>query len=112
MVPRACPFANMVSAFQLHINSDSPTPLDTPSFRPNTPPFEQPAQSSAKVTEPGVDGLPELDLRKPISLLLKLGTKRAHIKAEHSAGAAALVQGDLGLEEYIRWLAALWRIYK
>ncbi|KIR52651.1 heme oxygenase 2 [Cryptococcus gattii Ru294] len=100
-----------VSDKELHINSDSPTPLDTPSFRPNTPPFEQPAQSSAKVTEPGVDGLPELDLRKPISLLLKLGTKRAHIKAEHSAGAAALVQGDLGLEEYIRWLAALWRIY-
>ncbi|UOH81867.1 hypothetical protein LQV05_004547 [Cryptococcus neoformans] len=100
----------MVATSQLHINSGS-SPLDTPSFRPNTPSLESPAQSSAKITEPGVDGLPELDLRNPISSLLKLGTKRAHIKAEHSAGAAALVQGDLGLEEYIRWLAALWRIY-
>ncbi|WVQ81402.1 hypothetical protein IAT38_003526 [Cryptococcus sp. DSM 104549] len=86
----------------------SSTPL-TPSFAPNTPSNEHPPHP--KVHEHGPDGIPELDLRQPVSTLLKLGTQRAHVKAEHSAGAAALVQGALGLEEYIRWLAVLWRIY-
>lgn len=53
-----------------------------------------------------------LDLSLPISTLLKIGTKRAHVKAEHSDSAKALVQGTLGLAEYIRWLAVLWRIYR
>jgi len=57
--------------------------------------------------------IPEnLDLTLPISTLLKIATSRAHIKAEHSEGAKALVQGDLKLEEYIRWLAVLWRVYR
>jgi hypothetical protein len=54
----------------------------------------------------------DLDLSLPISTLLKVGTMRAHVKAEHSEGAKMLVQGGLGLEEYVRWLAVLWRIYR
>ena len=54
----------------------------------------------------------ELDLSLPISTLLRVGTMRAHAKAEHSEGARALVHGKLGLREYVTWLAVLWRIYR
>ncbi|WWC91044.1 uncharacterized protein L201_005984 [Kwoniella dendrophila CBS 6074] len=130
-----CPFANLsiiqssspslsskpISANtikQLHLNiSNSSTPLESPSFSPNTPINEdpigtgkpKPKQHSARGNKHSLDG--ELDLNQPVSTLLRLGTQRAHVKAEHSAGAAALVQGNLGLEEYIRWLVVLWRIY-
>ncbi|OCF40573.1 heme oxygenase 2 [Kwoniella heveanensis CBS 569] len=107
------------------------SPPYTPSFQPNTPGFEfapstgsdnapqPPAQAQAKThsargtIKGGLENDDEivLDLSQPVSTLLRLGTQRAHIKAEHSAGAAALVQGGLGLEEYIRWCAVLWRIY-
>jgi len=59
-----------------------------------------------------MDLAPDIDLSEPISVLLRIGTQRAHIKAENSEGAAALVQGRLGVEEYVRWLAVLWRIYR
>lgn len=53
-----------------------------------------------------------LDLDLPVSTLLREGTKRAHVQAENSAGAEALVKGELPLEEYIKWLAVLWRVYE
>lgn len=56
--------------------------------------------------------LPEMDWAQNVSALLKEGTARAHVQAEHSLGAAALVKGELGLQEYIRWLAVLWRLYE
>ncbi|WVF65382.1 hypothetical protein IAT40_000109 [Kwoniella sp. CBS 6097] len=113
------------------------SPPYTPSFQPNTPEFELPSSSGAPQIQPqpqaqgqgqgqgkkthsargtikgGLENDDEivLDLSQPVSTLLRLGTQRAHVKAEHSAGAAALVQGGLGLEEYIRWCAVLWRIY-
>ncbi|WWC72930.1 uncharacterized protein I206_106894 [Kwoniella pini CBS 10737] len=108
------------SIVQLHINrqyssSSLSSPLDTPSFSPNTPTTEDPFQSKSKIHSArgtiSSDLLSDLDLNAPCSTLLRLGTQRAHVKAEHSAGAAALVQGNLPLEEYIRWLAVLWRIY-
>ncbi|KAK6906199.1 hypothetical protein I203_100184 [Kwoniella mangroviensis CBS 8507] len=116
-----CPFANLSiiqppphsSSSQLHLNlsstPSSSSPIDTPSFSPNTPTENSQPQHSARGGK--LPGGQELDLNQPVSTLLKLGTQRAHVKAEHSAGAAALVQGGLGSEEYIRWLAVLWRIY-
>ncbi|KAL7421083.1 hypothetical protein Q5752_003967 [Cryptotrichosporon argae] len=62
----------------------------------------------------GVDDIPlppGLDLARPVSELLREGTKRAHMDAEHSAGAAALTAGELELREYVKWLAVLWRVY-
>ena len=54
----------------------------------------------------------DLEWNEEIASLLRSGTSRAHMKAEHSAGAAALVKGELDLQEYIRWLAILWRVYE
>lgn len=65
-------------------------------------------ESDAKLAEKEID----LDLDLPISTLLREGTKRAHVQAENSAGAEALVKGELPLEEYIKWLAILWRVYE
>jgi heme oxygenase len=56
--------------------------------------------------------IPDIDLSQNISALLKVGTTRAHVEAENSKGAAALVKGELELQEYIRWLAILWRVYE
>ena len=56
--------------------------------------------------------IPDLDWTMPVSSLLRIGTSRAHVRAEHSDGAKALVKGDLTLEEYIRWLVILWRVYR
>lgn len=97
-------------------SSPDPTPIQTPSFTPNAPPpFFSESQTSldtleaeAKQAEKELD----LDLDLPISTLLREGTKRAHIQAENSAGAEALVKGQLPLEEYIKWLAVLWRVYE
>ncbi|WVR08916.1 hypothetical protein IAU60_005975 [Kwoniella sp. DSM 27419] len=128
----------VVSDKQLHLNMGNMPPY-TPSFQPNTPEQEpqypsatpngqgqvngsaaihdnqhKPSPSGKVHSARGTinpDGEGELDLNQPVSTLLRLGTQRAHVKAEHSAGAAALVQGHLGLEEYVRWLAVLWRIY-
>ncbi|TYJ59112.1 hypothetical protein B9479_000101 [Cryptococcus floricola] len=103
----------MAAASQLHANLAASVPL-TPSFQPNTPDPEkvpQPSGNNVRDHASIIADIPELDYTQPLSALLKLGTQRAHVKAEHSVGAAALVQGTLGLEEYIRWLAALWRVY-
>lgn len=54
----------------------------------------------------------KLDLSLPVSILLKEGTAAAHSQAEHSAGAEALVKGELPIEEYTRFLTVLWRIYE
>ncbi|KAK4685365.1 hypothetical protein P7C73_g4786, partial [Tremellales sp. Uapishka_1] len=101
----------------------------TPSLRPNAPspfipsstvtietlleasPHHTRSTSGSGIDVDDLDIPTDLDLRLPISQLLKLGTERAHVKAEHSAGANALVKGGLELEEYIRWLVVLWRIY-
>lgn len=56
--------------------------------------------------------VPELDFDDKISTLLKEGTARAHVQAETSEGAGALIKGELELQEYIRWLAVLWRLYE
>ena len=56
--------------------------------------------------------VPELDFNEKISTLLKEGTARAHVQAETSEGAGALIKGELELQEYIRWLAVLWRLYE
>jgi hypothetical protein len=97
------------------ISSDE-TPLQTPSFTPNAPAeyitdqdlslkqLEKDAKKAEKASG--------LDLDLPISTLLREGTKRAHVQAENSAGAEALVKGELPLEEYIKWLAVLWRVYE
>nr|ODO03765.1 hypothetical protein L204_00104 [Cryptococcus depauperatus CBS 7855] len=82
--------------------------LLTPLFEPNTPPNERHPLDD-RVEESRVDV--ELDLREPVSKLLRLGTQHAHVKAENTAGAASLVQGNLELKEYIKWLSVLWRIY-
>lgn len=108
-----------------------PTRSETPSFDPNSPeseldssavtlphllgamhPVQGDSEDEKQLTVDDLDIPDDLDLSLPISQLLKLGTHRAHIKAEHSDGAAALVNGNLALREYIRWLAILWRIYK
>lgn len=96
--------------------SPDPTPIQTPSFTPNAPPsyFDdskvslETLETDAKLAEKALD----LDLDLPVSTLLREGTKRAHVQAENSAGAEALVKGELPLEEYIKWLAILWRIYE
>lgn len=54
----------------------------------------------------------DIDLTRPASDLLREGTARAHVNAENSAGAVALTQGQLELQEYVRWLAVLWRVYE
>lgn len=65
-----------------------------------------------QLTVDDLDMPEDLDWSLPISVLMKKGTERAHIKAEHSGGAAALVEGSLMLKAYIRWLVVLWRIYE
>ncbi|ORX39273.1 hypothetical protein BD324DRAFT_322560 [Kockovaella imperatae] len=104
--------------------SSPPSSIDTPSFEPNIPPWNLPpeyvsmksvlASLSRKMKRPPtLDDIiiPELDFSSPISSLMKVGTSRSHVQAEHSDGAKALVKGELGLQEYIRWLAILWRVY-
>jgi heme oxygenase len=97
------------------ISSDE-TPLQTPSFTPNAPAqFISDKDLTLKELEKDAKQAEEasgLDLDLPISTLLREGTKRAHVQAENSAGAEALVKGELPLEEYIKWLAVLWRVYE
>jgi hypothetical protein len=91
--------------------SSEDTPLQTPSFTPNAPAqFISDAELLSKKPEKGAKL--DLDFDLPISTLLREGTKRAHVQAENSAGAEALVKGELPLEEYIKWLAVLWRVYE
>jgi heme oxygenase len=93
-----------------------PTPLQTPSFTPNTPAqfFTEKDATLEGLKKDAKQAETEqgLDLDLPISTLLREGTKRAHVQAENSAGAEALVKGELPLEEYIKWLAVLWRVYE
>ncbi|WOO78573.1 Heme oxygenase [Vanrija pseudolonga] len=102
--------------------TDTPNGLTTPGFEPNAPASVVPSNEvtlAALLYESGADGrtvddwpLPEdLDFSRPVSELLRKGTQRAHVAAEHSAGAVALTNGELELQEYIRWLAILWRVY-
>lgn len=111
--------------------SGSSTPPDvappTPGFAPNAPASTVPSKNvtlEALLYESGAgDGirpatvdewpLPEdLDFSRPVSELLRKGTQRAHVAAEHSDGAVALTNGQLELQEYIRWLAVVWRVYE
>jgi hypothetical protein len=97
-------------------DSTSSIPLQTPSFAPNAPlQFISNADLSLKELENDAkqaESESGLDFDLPISTLLREGTKRAHVQAENSAGAEALVKGELELEEYIKWLAVLWRVYE
>lgn len=71
------------------------------------------ASSSSGITTPDEDDeFGDLDYSAPTAELLREGTKRAHAKAENSDGAVALTQGQLELQEYVRWLAILWRVYE
>ncbi|KAL1407524.1 hypothetical protein Q8F55_006957 [Vanrija albida] len=101
---------------------ETPNGQQTPGFEPNAPASVVPSNEvsiAALLYESGADGrsvddwpLPEgLDFSAPVSELLRKGTQRAHVAAEHSAGATALTNGELELQEYIRWLAILWRVY-
>ncbi|RSH95090.1 hypothetical protein EHS25_000176 [Saitozyma podzolica] len=110
-------------------DSTPSTPLDSPSFKPNTPPPFLPAEEvSIPAIIAALSGVPslkddptvtvddlelpeDLDFANPVSVLLREGTRRAHVQAEHSAGAAALLSGRLELEDYVRWMAVLWRVY-
>lgn len=51
-------------------------------------------------------------MESPISTLLRIGTRRAHVQAENSDGAAGLIKGELEMKEYVRWLVILWRVYE
>lgn len=99
----------------------------TPGFEPNAPasviPSDQLTLEGLLYESGAGDGnkpasvdewpLPEeLDFTRPVSELLRKGTQRAHVAAEHSEGAVALTNGQLELQEYIRWLALLWRVYE
>lgn len=125
----ACPVAHDKQATppaghpELTPPSDTPNGSTTPGFEPNAPASVVPSNEvtiAALLYESGADGrtvddwpLPEdLDFSRPVSELLRLGTQRAHVAAEHSAGAVALTNGELELQEYIRWLAILWRVYE
>lgn len=71
------------------------------------------ASSSSDITTPDEDDeFGDLDYTSATADLLREGTKRAHTKAENSDGAVALTQGQLELQEYVRWLAILWRVYE
>ena len=107
-------------------SSSPPSSVDTPAFEPNMPSSNLPPEfvnirsvlASLSHKTPNRQAtlddviIPELDYNLPISSLLRIGTSRAHIRAENSEGAGALVKGDLILEEYIRWLTVLWRVYR
>lgn len=96
----------------------------TPSFLPDGPIKEAKkdlsiesllAEAGAKPGATSVDDWPvpaDTDWTQPASTLLRDGTARAHVNAENSAGAVALTQGQLDLQEYVRWLAILWRVYE
>lgn len=99
----------------------------TPSFEPNAPASVIPSKDltlQALLYESGagdgirpatVDDWPlpdDLDFSRPVSELLRKGTQRAHVAAEHSDGAVALTTGQLELQEYVRWLAVIWRVYE
>lgn len=133
----SCPFAKLaltISSPQLHLampspgtestpsSSYGPSPVLTPSFEVNTPEEVAPVPelisliqridtSDPKKSLQALD-VPDLDFSRNVSALLKDGTARAHVQAENSLGAAALVKGELGRQEYVRWLAVLWRLYE
>ncbi|KAL0960747.1 hypothetical protein HGRIS_005771 [Hohenbuehelia grisea] len=52
-----------------------------------------------------------VDLSLPLSEILHKGTLAAHEEVEHSAGAHALISGELKREEYVQFLMMLWHIY-
>ncbi|KAF8607036.1 hypothetical protein BDV93DRAFT_468765 [Ceratobasidium sp. AG-I] len=70
----------------------SPTTPPTPSFAPN-------------------DVVGTVDYSKPIALLLKTSTLRAHELVEQSSGAVKLLRGELSREEYIYFTMVLWKVY-
>jgi len=51
------------------------------------------------------------DLSRPMSTILRDGTRKAHEAAEISSGAGWLVHGELDQDEYVRYLMMLWHIY-
>lgn len=53
-----------------------------------------------------------VDFSQPISAILRESTKQAHEDVEHSAGAVALLSGQLSKEEYVRFLIVLWHVYE
>lgn len=84
-----------------------------PSLESNNSSSSDAASSSSGITTPDEDDeFGDLDYSGATADLLREGTKRAHTKAENSDGAIALTQGQLELQEYVRWLAILWRVYE
>lgn len=71
----------------------SPTMPSSPSFEPN-------------------DVVGAVDYSKPIALLLKTSTLRAHEVVETSSGAVKLLRGELSREEYVYFTMMLWRVYR
>jgi hypothetical protein len=111
----SCPFQKLLSSSSSPMESPSLGPFQSPAFEPNA---RSSYLSEDHVNLPELleerDGQdePTLNWNDPISMLLKIGTSRAHVQAEHSEGAKAMLKGELGVEEYIRWLAILWRVYR
>ena len=71
----------------------SPTTPTTPSFAPN-------------------DVVGAIDYSKPIALLLRTSTLRAHEVVESSSGAVKLLRGELSKEEYVYFMMMLWKVYR
>ncbi|KAG7088175.1 hypothetical protein E1B28_012194 [Marasmius oreades] len=52
-----------------------------------------------------------IDFSRPMSEILRECTKEAHNKVEASAGAAALLAGEVSKGDYVRFLMMLWHVY-
>jgi len=90
-------------------------PLESPAFLPNAPASHLKASQvnlPHLLEEESEQDHPSLNWNDSIATLLRIGTSRAHMQAEHSDGAKAMLKGELDVEEYIRWLAILWRVYR
>jgi hypothetical protein len=110
--PRTCPFETL---FNSNATITMQVPLESPAFLPNAPASHLSASQvnlPHLLEEESEQDHPPLNWNDSIATLLRIGTSRAHVQAEHSEGAKAMLKGELNVEEYIRWLAILWRVYR
>lgn len=69
---------------------------------PNSTSFAEPAKS---LVEDGID------LKLPISELMRVGTSAAHTKAESNPAVNKIIGGHMEPHEYVRYLMMLWHVY-
>lgn len=114
--PNASPLRIRPSEITLSkLREASSASASSSSLRPQVHPGQKTALGGTTISKEGdggEDGGDGLDLDLPISTLLRIGTRRAHVEAENSDGAAGLIKGELELREYVRWLVILWRVYE